>query len=428
MRTHLMAGTALAAATMLVAGGAMAADKKMMKPSISVNGYYEGVVGGLLGDELETKHKYVPVAVGGTDPAALERPDLAMKTDNKKDTSSLDTKTDAEIHFNGRATLDSGMKIHARVELEGQNHHNTDPVDEYFVAVSGSFGQIILGGTGGVPVKMLTGVSGSFATGVGETLNFDLNDWAGTASAAQCGANAGCHGAEFYRIRHIRLDTGDAEKVSYISPKLGGFQVGLTYSPNRMNNDGNGRVDAETGHHDGIEMAAAYTGKFGDVGFAVGAGMTRYAAPNDKSAKDLSDWMVGSRIDFGGGFRAAIAYKAVTDDDKMNQSSIVDGGVRFVQGANSFSVTGSYGEKKETEANHTSLMGSYARALGAGVKAHVNLAWTSSESQMMDGTAHDPTTAANDAALDTTTTAHYQQKNQQSQSAVTLITGIKVVF
>ena len=52
MRKQLMAGTALAAATMLVAGGAVAADKKMMKPSISVNGYYEGIVGGILEREV----------------------------------------------------------------------------------------------------------------------------------------------------------------------------------------------------------------------------------------------------------------------------------------------------------------------------------------------------------------------------------------
>ena len=148
MKKQLMAGTALVAATMFIAGGAVAAEKKMMKPSISVNGYYEGVVGGIL-DE-----------------------------DSGADTSALDTRTDAEIHFNGRATLDDGMKIHARVELEGQNNHSAanaggDPIDEYFVSVSGSFGKIILGGTGGAPVKMLTGLSGSWATGVGENLSFD---------------------------------------------------------------------------------------------------------------------------------------------------------------------------------------------------------------------------------------------------------------
>ena len=44
--------------------------------------------------------------------------------DVAKDTSALDTRTDAEIHFNGRAATDDGMKFHARVELEGQNNHS----------------------------------------------------------------------------------------------------------------------------------------------------------------------------------------------------------------------------------------------------------------------------------------------------------------
>ena len=142
MKKQLLAGTAFVAAAMLVAGGAMAQDKmkkKMMKPSISVNGSYEGIVGGILDEDLGA---------------------------GAQDTPALDTRTDAEIHFNGRATLDSGMKIHARVELEGMDEHAgarpdkgfaQDPIDEYFIAVSGSFGQIVLGGTGGAPVRMLTG-------------------------------------------------------------------------------------------------------------------------------------------------------------------------------------------------------------------------------------------------------------------------------
>ena len=255
----------------------MAADKKMMKPSITVNGYYEGVVGGILDESQEAKGMSQAgsittssgstahggtvtagefTATGGEDPTAY-------KMSTEKDTSALDTRTDAEIHFNGRATLDSGMKIHARVELEGQNNHSAsnaggDPIDEYFLSVSGSFGQIILGGTGGAPVKMLTGLTGSWATGVGETLNFD-DAWVPSA------------GGNHYGLQHARLDTGDAEKVTYISPKLGGFQVGVTYSPNRVNNDSNARVNTEMkGAYNGLEGAVSYTGKFGDVGFGVG--------------------------------------------------------------------------------------------------------------------------------------------------------------
>ena len=53
MRKQLMAGTALVAATML-AGGALAADKKMMKLSISVNGYHEQMLSAVLEDDLNT--------------------------------------------------------------------------------------------------------------------------------------------------------------------------------------------------------------------------------------------------------------------------------------------------------------------------------------------------------------------------------------
>ena len=134
MRQHLMAGTALAAAAMLVAGGALAADKKMMKPRSAWAATTRASVGGNL-DEKRPE-------TGGVDPP--------------KTRSALDVRTDAEVHFNGSATLDNGMKIHARVELEGQSHHSIaahagDPIDEYFMSVSGSFGQIILGGTGGAP-------------------------------------------------------------------------------------------------------------------------------------------------------------------------------------------------------------------------------------------------------------------------------------
>ena len=290
-------------------------------------------------------------------------------------TIALDTRVDAEIYFNGRAALDNGLKIHAHIQLEGMDHHANanygagDPIDEYSISVSGSFGKIILGGTGGAPVKMLTGLSGSWATGVGETLNFD-NGWVTRAHAAPL----------HYNLQHSRLDTGDDEKVTYISPKFGGFQVGMTYSPTGFSNASQGdnfsRNNAATTLHDGLEGAVSYSGKFGDVGFGVGAGMTAYQGPNDSAtAADRSDWLVAARLDFGGGFRVSVAHKRVTNDNEAQQSQITDAGVRYVAGANSFSLVGSVGEMDEGGASHTAIMGSYARALGAGVKLHTNLIW-----------------------------------------------------
>ena len=383
---------------MFVAGGAAAADdkmKKMMKLSITVNGYFESVVGGILDEDLG---------------------------DGKSNTSALDVRTDAEIYFNGKSTLENGLQVHAHVQLEAMDEHANadygagDPIDEYSISVSGSFGRIILGGTGGAPVKMLTGFSGSWATGVGETLNFD-NTWVPSA--------AGNH----YNLQHSRLDTGDAEKISYLSPKFGGFQVGLTYSPGGHSSagDNNKRIVAASSVHDGLEGAVSYSGKFGDVGFGIGAGMTAYqganqkatgdtcevepgetesndpttkCTPNSNPTGDLGDWLVAARLDFGGGFRVSIAHKRVTNDDKATQSQLTDAGVRYVVGANSFSLVGSVGEMDEGSASHTAIMGSYARTLGPGVKVHTNLLWN--ETEKGDGSVEN--------------------------SGVALITGIKVVF
>ena len=63
---------------------------------------------------------------------------------------------------------------------------------------------------------------------------------------------------------------GDAEKVTYISPKFGGFQVGMTYSYRAVREPGRQRAATNTTGqhcHDGLlEGAVSYSGKFGDVG------------------------------------------------------------------------------------------------------------------------------------------------------------------
>ena len=428
MRKQLMAGTALAAAAMLAAGGALAADKKMMKPSISVNGSFDALVGGVLDESMEMKRMTHDAGAGnfgdGGNTDLTDDTMTASKKDVAGDTSAVDTRTDAEIHFNGRAATDNGMKYHMRVELEGQQGSG-ERIDEYFLSVSGAFGQVIFGGTGGAPVKMLTGLSGSWATGVGETLNFDQ---AWTPSAV---GRAG-----HYPLQHARLDTGDANKLTYISPKLGGFQVGLSYAGNKVNDDDSSRVDADAGVHDGFELAASYTGKFGDVGFGAGAGMTTYQGCNGPKAMcddtGESDWLVAGRIDFGGGFRIAAAHKRVTNEDKMDESSLTDVGVRFIQGANSFSLVASHGEMEHTDAAHTGVMASYARALGPGVKWHANLMWMDSTSakSMSDNATPASQTIGDDgnATPVPAVVADERYVDQTENSGMAFVTGIKVSF
>ena len=413
MRKHLMAGTALAAATMLVAGGALAADKKMMKPSLTVGGFFAHEVGGMLDRNEETKTTAMALATGGdltqaTLPGASAAGVPASATmDDEVETSAVDSRNDAEIHFKGQATLDSGIKIGVRVELEGNTA--SDQIDESYMTISGSFGQITLGSDDNAPDKMLLGYSGQWATRVGSAPFLRGKTWIGDASglSTYSGLNWG----------------GDASKITYISPKLGGFSVGVSYTPDG-NEDSNANPDADTTYHDGISGGMAYSGTFGDVSFGGGAGYTAAQAGNDSMADDLKMWGVAARLGFGP-MTVAAGYKVQTDPEP-DKHSVVDLGVRYVAGANSFSLSGTHSEADEGDASITIAVASYARQLGPGVKWFSDIMWTQSESDTVttmynaDGTAiTDPTSpTGNDYSLSV----------QSENSGMALVTGISVAF
>ena len=365
VKKQLMAGTALVAATMFIAGGAVAAEKKMMKPSISVGGFAEHVIGGVL-DSSQTN--------GGGDAT----PNYA----------ALDVRNNVEVHFNGRATLDSGIKIHARVELEGSTHtgapapgqmpnpgahfqpspaNSDDQIDEMFLAISGSFGQVILGPTENAPVKMLTRFTGSWATNVGWNQTFNSHSFVGPSVGG---------GAAFHTMQQPQIASGDQEKVTYISPKFDGVQIGFSYTPNDAEDNGT-NSNTDTQLHDGIAGAISYAGKFSGVGVGGGIGYSQMQGAGGN--EDQIRWGAAGMLDFGGGFRVAVAYKANTSP-MASEGHVFDGGVRYIAGANSFSVTGSVGENDTSGAEYRTVIGSYRRTLGPGVRMFGSMIWNDSDS------------------------------------------------
>ena len=57
----------------------------------------------------------------------------------------VDPKFDGEIHFEPKITLDNGLTIGANVQLEAGPDALTDTIDEAFVFLRGSFGEVIIG-------------------------------------------------------------------------------------------------------------------------------------------------------------------------------------------------------------------------------------------------------------------------------------------
>ena len=109
MKKHLLGTTALVAAGMFGLVDTAAAQTKVMPIQVSVGGYMGEFVSYTSQDDR-----------GG---AAF----------NQKLTQ-FDQWSDKEIHFNGRTTLDNGLTVGFRIELEG-NTDATDQIDESYMFI-----------------------------------------------------------------------------------------------------------------------------------------------------------------------------------------------------------------------------------------------------------------------------------------------------
>ena len=354
MKKQLLTTTALVAAGVLAAGGAAHAQKKAKKPFITVNGYMEQVVGFSI-DQDEN-------VVG--------------------DKVNVDQHREDEVHFNGHAKLDNGITLRAHWELDGNLvSQGSDVIDEAYLIIRGSFGQLTLGSEDNAGHLMTIGYSGSWATGVGQNLSFDVGDWI----TIPPGFNRDFDST----INDPRLRSGDndSEKITYYTPRFEGFQLGFSYIP-EFAQDMNGSVASVSAvYHDGIALGANFDRKFDQFGIGIAAGYLSAESADGIANPDPDAWNIAARLDFGG-FRVAGAFKKNNDMRDSagasvltsNSGEIWDVGVRYRWGPNGISLVYSHGEGEAVIATpgddelDASIL-SYARTLGPGVKWSVNLFW-----------------------------------------------------
>ena len=173
MRKTLLATSALAFAGALAAGPASAADML----SVGLGGYMQQWIG------------------------AVDRDDAGAE-------GGVGQHSDGEIHFKGSLESDMGMKYTVHVELEADRGANA--IDETYVRVSGDFGQLEIGGRDHAMVRMHYGISD---VGIGLQAG-DTQKW--------------IPGAYLETSGHA---IGNARKINYITPRINGLQVGVSYAP-----------------------------------------------------------------------------------------------------------------------------------------------------------------------------------------------------
>lgn len=180
---------------------------------------------------------------------------------------------DAEIHFKGKTVLDNGTELGIRVELEASN--NDDQIDEHYVYLKGDWGKMILGAENGVghlmqvrPPRFVPGLK-MFDNSVTDDVFEDAYDVLLEENAIE-----DAHMST--KLEHI---SGDANKLSFITPRVGGLQLGVSYAPNNAdktggeNNAGHtrgaGGANDQATQEDIIELGVSLKGAVRDMGYKI---------------------------------------------------------------------------------------------------------------------------------------------------------------
>lgn len=227
---------------------------------------------------------------------------------------------DSKIDFTGKTTLDNGIEVGVQVELEPESdaRGNTlgaggnratlgevDIIDEAFMWIENQnvWGRVELGDRDGAVNKMNT--TGPFVLGTSIV---------GVALIQAASAPAGNQAANPL----FAPGFSDATKVTYYTPRFAGIQLGASYTPDDVENQGRfgigiaapdtTAVAGDAAQGDIMDLSGNYVNRFGDIGVRANAG---YRKGDQESTAvgtfDQKIWVIGGQINykawaFGGGF------------------------------------------------------------------------------------------------------------------------------
>lgn len=220
---------------------------------------------------------------------------------------------EGEVHFKGETKLDNGLTVGFDAQLEIVNLSTIDGSsrtnDETYMYFSGGFGKLQLGAENGAAYLLHVGIP---SVGLG----FDDRNF-GVAAA-----NGG-HGRPNI--------SGDTAKGTYFTPNMGGFQAGVSYSPNidhqALSGNGFGVMQVATGDvEDVIGLGLKYSGKFGGASVAVSGGYETGEVVGGGSNVDPEIWSLGLNVGFGG-FTVGASYADSENYDSGSLNPGADGDV-----------------------------------------------------------------------------------------------------
>jgi hypothetical protein len=286
------------------------------------------------------------------------------------DYDGVDVLQDAEIQFTPSITLDNGLTFGVDVQLEANASSNGtgDVIDESFVFVKGSFGQILIGSENSAGYKMSYGAPDVTWIGVnsGSLTSFIPN---GMSSVFR-----GVGGSSFIEVGR----NNDAQRITYFTPRFSGFQLGASYARDANQdtscaNDNNGvgagigcsTAGRNTALHDIFDIGANYVNSFGAFDIALSG---RYGtASSSTPGIDPEVYAVGLNLGYAG-FKIGGSFASSDDDVAVRNGEFFDVGVSYTTGPWGTSFTYSKGDL-DTNQERDQYLAGVTYKLGPGVSA-----------------------------------------------------------
>lgn len=241
-----------------------------------------------------------------------------IDADNVGGTSFQDSKVALvarNIDVKAEGTLDNGLVAGVDAKLMLGNDWNTTSRStatfrQLFAYLEGGFGKFEIGGTDGAAYKMHY-TSPWFVPGNGVD---SPNIYNGVSAK---GGGFGNVASPEVRLSTFSLMATDSNKVSYFTPRLAGFQLGLSFTPDASNHNpkANGlQIQYDNNAVQNVfEAALNYAGTFGGVDLGVDGFYTQGDAPTSGG---------GNPEEYGAG--ANIGYMGFTLGGAYYQSNDLD--------------------------------------------------------------------------------------------------------
>jgi hypothetical protein len=223
---------------------------------------------------------------------------------------------DWEVHFRAQQTLDNGLIVGGRVELEGATNNGTattqsgsagnDQIDERWMYFRGGFGEIRAGDED--DARKLKSYTAPDPTG----FIFGVNSPTFTFNNIQPGEVTSSNTT----IPNLE---NDSAKIIYFTPSFAGFQLAVSYAPDGTQDRssfGTGGTNEVGQVSNAWSVGADYSGEFS--GFTIGAGGGYSKGYGETGgANDPSIWAAGLNVGFAGftvGGSIAMTERTLTDN------------------------------------------------------------------------------------------------------------------